>query len=52
MYSKVNYNYIALFYDYKTFLYSSRGLRSTCSLNDPIGKGNKTRIDYIIQEDG
>jgi hypothetical protein len=47
------YRYTGTFigYLYKTFLYSARGLRSTCSLNDPIGKGNKTRVDYVIQED-
>ena len=47
------YRYTGTFigYLYKTFLYSSRSLRSTCSLNDPIGKGNKTRIDFVIQED-
>jgi hypothetical protein len=47
------YRYTGTFigYLYKTFLYSARGLRSTCSLNTPIGKGNKTRIDYIIQKD-
>jgi len=47
------YRYTGTFtgYLYKTFLYSARGLRSTCSLNDPIGKWNKTRIDYVIRED-
>jgi hypothetical protein len=47
------YRYTGTFigYLYKTFLYSARGLRSTCSLNDPIGKGNKTRIDFVIQKD-
>jgi len=47
------YRYTGTFmgYVYKTFLCSARGLRSTCSLNDPVGKGNKTRIDYIVQEE-
>ncbi|HMH31867.1 MAG TPA: hypothetical protein VK543_02495 [Puia sp.] len=46
------YRYTGTFigYVYKTFQYSARGLRSTCSLNDRVGKGTKTRIDYIIQE--
>jgi hypothetical protein len=47
------YRYTGTFigYVYKTFLYSGRGLTSTCSLNDPIGKGTKIRIDYIAREE-
>jgi len=47
------YRYTGTFigYLYKTFLYSARGLSSTCSLNDHIGKGNKTRIDFVVRED-
>jgi len=46
------YRYTGTFigYVYKTFQYSARSLRSTCSLNDRIGKGTKTRIDYVMQE--
>lgn len=47
------YRYTGTFigYVYKTFEYSARGLRPLYkySLNDPVGKGTKTRIDYVIQ---
>ena len=48
-----NYRYSGSFmtYLFRTFQYSARGLRYTCSLNDKVGKGTKTRIDYMIQEE-
>lgn len=49
------YRYTGTFvgYVYKTFVYAARGLRPlyVCSLNDKVGKGNKTRIDYIIPKE-
>lgn len=48
------YRYTGTFigYVYRTFHYSARGLLHTSSLNDPVGKGTKTRIDYVMKEDG
>lgn len=47
------YRYTGTFmgYVYRTFQYSARGLCSTYSLNDRVGKGTKTRIEYVIQKD-
>ena len=49
------YRYTGTFvgYVYKTFVYAARGLRPlyVYSLNDKVGKGTKTRIDYIIQKE-
>lgn len=48
-----NYRYSGSFmkYLYMTLYYSARGLRTTCSIDEPIGKRNKTRLEYIAQED-
>jgi hypothetical protein len=49
------YRYTGTFvgYVYKTLVYAARGLRPlyVYSLNDKVGKGTKTRIDYIIQKE-
>ncbi len=49
------YHYTGTFigYVYKTLQYAARGLHPlyVCSLNDRVGKGTKTRIDYIVQEE-
>lgn len=48
-----NYRYSGSFikYLYMTFYYSSRGLRTTVSLDQPIGSQNKKRMDYIAYQD-
>ncbi len=49
------YRYTGTFigYVYKTLQYAGRGLHPlyVCSLNDRVGKGTKTRIDYVIQQE-
>jgi hypothetical protein len=49
------YRYTGTFvgYVYKTLVYAARWLRPlyVCSLNDKVGKGTKTRIDYVIQKE-
>jgi len=47
-----NYRYSGSFikYLYMTLYYSARGLRTTCSIDEPIGKRNKTRLEYIAHE--
>ena len=48
-----NYRYSGSFmkYLYMTFYYSSRGLRTTVSLDQTVGRQNKKRMDYIAYED-
>lgn len=48
-----NYQYSGSFttYLFLTFYYAARGLRQTQSLDAPVGKGKKRRIDYVAMEE-
>lgn len=48
-----NYRYSGSFikYLYMSLYYSSRGLRTTVSLDQPIGRQNKKRLDYVTCQD-
>lgn len=48
-----NYKYSGSFttYLFLTFYYAARGLRQTQSLDAPVGKGKKRRIDFISIEE-
>ncbi len=48
-----NYQYSGSFttYLFLTFYYAARGLRQTQSLDAPVGKGKKRRIDYVAMDE-
>lgn len=48
-----NYQYSGSFttYLFMTFYFAARGLRQTQSLDAPVGKGKKRRIDYVAIEE-